>query len=134
VKKQKQGFTLIELVVVMAIIAVLAVLIIGAIILARRTATETANRGNARTMQVAMEAYYAKNRSYPSFSAANFDSASNSPLWASGSMTPPIMANSACTGTFSMGGQINSSSSAYTIDVSDYSCSATMSKDQIHVP
>ena len=44
--KKNQGFTLIELVVVMAIIAVLAVLVIGAITVARNTAAETTNRSN----------------------------------------------------------------------------------------
>lgn len=59
--KKTKGFTLIELVVVMAIIAVLAVLIIAAIQAARRAATETQNRGNARTVETAMEAFATRN-------------------------------------------------------------------------
>lgn len=59
-----KGFTLIELVVVMAIIAVLAVLIIGAIVVARRTATETTNRSNTSALQVSLEAYYSRNKVY----------------------------------------------------------------------
>jgi len=62
--RKNQGFTLIELVVVMAIIAVLAVLIIGAITVARRSATESANRANARTLQACLEGYFAKNKNY----------------------------------------------------------------------
>lgn len=72
---KRKGFTLIELVVVMAIIAVLAVLIIGAIIVARRTSTETIHRGNAKTVQTAVEAYYTKRKIYPAVaSATSFNS------------------------------------------------------------
>lgn len=61
----KRGFTLIEVVVVMAIIAVLAVLVTGAITVARRTSRETTNRANAKVVQTAMEAYVARNNSSP---------------------------------------------------------------------
>lgn len=60
----EKGFTLIEIVVVMAIIAVLASLIVGAINVARHTATETANRSNARTIRSCLESYFAKFRAY----------------------------------------------------------------------
>ena len=60
----KKGFTLIELMVVMAIIAVLAVLILGAVQLARNTSTETIHRSNAKGVQTALEANYAKNKRY----------------------------------------------------------------------
>lgn len=62
---RRKGFTLIEIVVVMAIIAVLAVLVVGAITVARNTAKETAHRGNAKTIQSGMEAYYSRNKQYP---------------------------------------------------------------------
>ncbi len=62
------GFTLIELVVVMAIIAVLATLIIGAIKIARTTAAETEHMSDARTLQAGLEAYYARYKSYPDIS------------------------------------------------------------------
>jgi prepilin-type N-terminal cleavage/methylation domain-containing protein len=63
-KTNKKAFTLIELMVVMAIIAVLAVLIIGAILLARHTATETQNRSNAQSVQAALEAQFTKYKEY----------------------------------------------------------------------
>jgi prepilin-type N-terminal cleavage/methylation domain-containing protein len=61
---KRKAFTLIELMVVMAIIAVLSTLIIGAISVARKTSKETTNRGNARSLETALEAFYAKNKSY----------------------------------------------------------------------
>jgi prepilin-type N-terminal cleavage/methylation domain-containing protein len=67
--EKKKGFTLVEIMVVMAIIAVLATLILGAIQLARTTATETAHRTNAKTIQTALEANYAKYRAYCSDSS-----------------------------------------------------------------
>lgn len=62
--QQKRGFTLIEVVIVMAIIAVLAALVVGAITIARKTATETTNRNNAKTLNTCLEAYYARFKAY----------------------------------------------------------------------
>lgn len=60
------GFTLIELVVVMALIAILALMVIGAVVVARRMITETRHRNMGKSFQVAMESYYAANNStYP---------------------------------------------------------------------
>ena len=64
-KRSKKGFTLIELVVVMALIALLSLLVIGAIIAARRMVTETKHRNNGKSIQVGMEKFYASNKSYP---------------------------------------------------------------------
>ncbi len=61
---KRKGFTLIEIMVVMAIIAVLAVLIIGAVQLARTTATETQHRSNVKSIQTALEAQYARAKMY----------------------------------------------------------------------
>jgi prepilin-type N-terminal cleavage/methylation domain-containing protein len=67
---KKKGFTLIELVVVMAIIAVLAVIIIGAIVVARNTATETTNRTNANILRTGLEQYYSRYKAYCGADAA----------------------------------------------------------------
>jgi prepilin-type N-terminal cleavage/methylation domain-containing protein len=65
-KKEKlyNGFTLIELMVVMALMAVLAVLVLGAVQLARNTATETIHRSNAKAVQTALEASFSKYKVY----------------------------------------------------------------------
>lgn len=60
----KKGFTLVELMVVMALIAVLSTLIIGAIRLATNTARETTHRSNAKSIATALESKYAKYRRY----------------------------------------------------------------------
>jgi prepilin-type N-terminal cleavage/methylation domain-containing protein len=62
-KKQK-GFTLIELVVVMAIIAILMVVLIGAILAARNAATNTTNKANANSIRIGLEAHYSKYGEY----------------------------------------------------------------------
>ena len=58
--KTKKGFTLIELVVVMAIIAILSVIIVGAILAARTAATNTQRTGLVRTIETALEARAAR--------------------------------------------------------------------------
>ncbi|MEK7447242.1 MAG: type II secretion system protein [Patescibacteria group bacterium] len=63
--KKKEGFTLIELVVVMAIIAVLAVLVIGAITIVQKASRNTKYRNDGKTVRDLLEAYYAKKGRYP---------------------------------------------------------------------
>jgi len=63
--KRKQGFTLIEIVVVMAILALLAVLIMGAILIARRTSRDAKYRNDAKTVRDLLEGYYKDNKRYP---------------------------------------------------------------------
>lgn len=126
-RSENKGFTLIELVVVMAIIAVLAMLIIGAIVVARNTAKETANRTNAKAIQAAMEAAYSRTRSYPAIGATAITltaAAARAELAGVG-----LDVNNACTtGTFSGGGTISTNTAAnqpaYTITVGNYTCGA----------
>lgn len=58
--KLKKGFTLIELVVVMAIIAVLAALMVAALSAARKQATNTQRMGNLKAVEAALETRSAK--------------------------------------------------------------------------
>ncbi len=65
IMSQEDGFTLIELVVVMAIIAVLATLVVGAIKVARDIQTDTQRRSDVKNIRAGFEAWYAHNKSYP---------------------------------------------------------------------
>ena len=78
--KINKGFTLIELVVVMAIIAVLAALMTAAIMGARVQSRNTKRVADARTFQIALELYSSKYGRYPT----NCDDPSNP--WGNGGM------------------------------------------------
>jgi prepilin-type N-terminal cleavage/methylation domain-containing protein len=67
---KKKAFTLVELVVVMAIISLLATLILSAIQIAKRTAIETTHRSNAQHIRNSFERLYSLYRHYPSNTAA----------------------------------------------------------------
>jgi prepilin-type N-terminal cleavage/methylation domain-containing protein len=58
--KNKKGFTLIELVVVMAIIAVLTALMVAAILAARNASVQAQRTGNVKTVETALEARASK--------------------------------------------------------------------------
>lgn len=120
----KKGFTLIEVMVVMAIIAVLATLIIGAVTLARRTANETVNRGNARTLQTAAEAYYAKNRSYPDVAGTNTPSFDQYAVAAG--ISAFTNAPTGCSGATAGGGTVTDGTGGYTITPYTYNCGASL--------
>jgi prepilin-type N-terminal cleavage/methylation domain-containing protein len=62
-KKQK-GFTLIELVVVMAIVAFLMLVLIAGIIVARNASMDASNRANGQAIRTALESLYSRKSSY----------------------------------------------------------------------
>jgi len=129
--QKKKGFTLIELVVVMAIIAVLAALMVTAIVAARKAATNTQITGNAKTIETALETYSTKNSGkYPSSSQqANGDVTLLSPV-ASPSLTASGVVNflrnsealsggPAGLGTYQIIYQAQSNGSGYTLTACD---------------
>lgn len=61
----RKGFTLIEIVVVMAIIAVLSILVIGAIVIAKKISTNTKYLNDGKTTRDLLEKYYSDNGYYP---------------------------------------------------------------------
>lgn len=63
--KKKLGFTLIELIIVIAILGILAAIIIPRMLNTRKMARINANRSNIRAVQVSLEQYYNKNEHYP---------------------------------------------------------------------
>lgn len=135
--QNKKGFTLIELMVVMAIIAVLAVLMVGAIQLARNTATETTHRSNAKTIQTALESNYAKYKMYCGGSTGLTCTATGgvSLSAAATSLGGLTLGNSSCTATNELGGgRLTVSASAYYIKTANAACGAfTDSSDDLTI-
>jgi prepilin-type N-terminal cleavage/methylation domain-containing protein len=127
------GFTLIELVVVMAIIAVLAMLVVGAIIVARNTAKETTNRSNAKVAQTALEAKFASNRQYPTLTTGDLGTAGNLTLLG---LTTDSLSTSGCASPSYGVNVTTSSTAAYTLDVYTSECKAATynGKDQVKSP
>lgn len=64
-RKNAKGFTLVELLVVMAIIAILVTLIIYAINAARMQSRNTTRRNIANSTKAALEGYFSTKKNYP---------------------------------------------------------------------
>lgn len=68
---RKRGFTLVEIMIVVAIIALLAAIAVPSYLSTKRTANESAAKSNVRTLSTAAETYAtANNGSYPADAAA----------------------------------------------------------------
>jgi general secretion pathway protein G len=65
VLKNKNGFTLLELLIVIVIIGILALLIIPNITSAPKKARDTQRKTDIRAIQKGLEEYYVSNSSYP---------------------------------------------------------------------
>ncbi len=74
-RRSERGFTLVEIMIVVAIIALLAAIAIPNVLRGRATANETAAIGNMRALLSSLEMYRSVNSAYPSnwtqMSAAN---------------------------------------------------------------
>ncbi len=73
--EHERGFTLIELMIVVAIIAILAGILIPNFVNARSQAQTAACESNMRSIATALELYYADNQVYPTATAAAVDPA-----------------------------------------------------------
>ena len=69
-REAERGFTLIELMIVVAIIAILAGILIPNFVNARAQAQTAACESNLRAIATALELYYADNQVYPTASGA----------------------------------------------------------------
>ena len=63
-KKQDEGFTLIELLIVIVILGILATVVVFAVSGIRDSGDKSACEAELRTVQTALEAYYAENGTY----------------------------------------------------------------------
>ena len=64
-RSAKRGFTLVEIMIVVAIIALLAAIAIPNVLRGRTTANETATIGNLRALMASLEMYRSVNNAYP---------------------------------------------------------------------
>jgi len=69
-RKKEDGFTLIELLIVIVILGVLAGVVVFAVSGITKRGNEAACKAEKKTVEVAVEAFYAKNGSYPANIAA----------------------------------------------------------------
>jgi type II secretion system protein G len=71
--KQQRGFTLLEMMVVIAIIAILAAILIPNFTHARAQAATSACMANLKSVATAFELYYTDKQAYPTGTNANID-------------------------------------------------------------
>lgn len=69
--KGEKGFTLIELIVVIAVLGVLATLVIPKVVHVKDDATDTVKDANKKIIINALERYYAENMIYPTADTGN---------------------------------------------------------------
>ena len=68
-KRNEKGFTIIELLVAMAILGLLIAIMIPGIAVVRRGARNTARRASLQAIQATIEDYYGTHRKYPTATA-----------------------------------------------------------------
>lgn len=64
-RKNERGFSLVELLVVMAIMGILIGLAIAGLNIARRNARDTTRKADAQNLRILLEDYYLSNKHYP---------------------------------------------------------------------
>lgn len=111
------GFTLIEIMIVLAIISVLAVIAIPNLLRARLNSNEAAARANMHALVVAIESYAAQEGDYPT-SELDLTNA-----------TPPYLSYSIC-GQRKVGHNFNCTfSNGYTVRAYPYNCGISGSRN-----
>jgi len=112
----KKGFTLVEIMIVVAIIALLAALVLPGLLRARINANEAAAQANLKTIATACESYAsANNGMYPT-------------SWSNLTSGNPAYLNKEFNGTYYQGYKITCD---FESDGSGYTCNATPQKTNV---
>ena len=127
----ERGFTLIELMIVVAIIAILAGILIPNFVNARAQAQTAACESNLRSIATALELYYADNQTYPasnSVSPANL--AKNGVFYLNNTPKDPAATDPTALYAFTSTPQTGSGAAGYTITCPGVHLGSTLAKLQ----
>jgi type II secretion system protein G len=80
-KRDEDGFTLIELLIVIVILGILAAIVVFAVGTTGQNAAATSCKADAKTVEVALEAFKAQNGAYPNAPASPTDTGTSSTGW-----------------------------------------------------
>lgn len=126
-KKRDQGFTIIELLIVIAVIAILALLVITTYSGIQAKARNSQRQTDLQAMQTQLEAFYSQNGYYPTRTNVNTASwrATNMKSLDAGALVDPQSTCNAATSTTCLASSPGAKVYSYAVtDSSDASCEA----------
>lgn len=131
-RERQRGFTLIELMIVVAIIAILAGILIPNFVNARAQAQTAACESNLRQIATALELYYADNQVYPPSGSAVPDTlkGANGVYYLNNTPKDPAATSSTAVYTIATTAQTGTAAAGYTITCPGTHLGATLAKFQ----
>ena len=130
-RENERGFTLIELMIVVAIIAILAGILIPNFVNARAQAQTAACESNLRSIATALELYYADNQAYPA--SGNVTPATlskNGVYYLNNTPKDPAATDATALYAFTSTAQSGSGAASYTITCPGVHVGSTLAKLQ----
>jgi type II secretion system protein G len=133
-REAERGFTLIELMIVVAIIAILAGILIPNFVNARAQAQTAACESNLRSIATALELYYADNQVYPTASGVAVDQnllkGTNGVYYLNNTPKDPAATTPTATYTLTTAAQSGTQPASYTIVCPGAHLGSTLAKLQ----